>query len=216
MAANNSAPVGTGHGTLSRPPKSVNFDMGEDNYIDTLRRNAYSQGESFESMKALSIGMKVTISISCGVGNEAMYGKSRMVTPISPHPDSYYGVNANSPVNYPPAPHPAFHSGTNHRYNPLSEPSGNHAASHSPYTPMGTLNIPAANGIYGPSPSSSGRASALPVNLPLPLPMSMQGHGQFSSFNSSEGPSPLMEATAQFSGPSLATVRSLETEGHLV
>lgn len=36
----------TGHngGTLSRPPKSVNFDMGEDNYIDTLRRNAYTQG----------------------------------------------------------------------------------------------------------------------------------------------------------------------------
>lgn len=150
-----------------------------------------------------------------------MYSKSRMVTPISNHPDSYYGVNANSPVNYPPAPHPAFHTGTigtNHRYNPLNEPTGNHTTTHSPYTPMGTLNIPAANGIYGPSPSSSGRTSsaALPVNLPLPLPLSMQGHGQFSSFNPSEGPSPLMEATAQFSGPSLATVRSLETEGHLV
>ncbi|XP_059352881.1 nephrin-like [Daphnia carinata] len=192
VAANNSAQAVTGHGTLSRPPKSVNFDMGEDNYIDTLRRNAYSQG------------------------NEAMYGKSRMVSPISPHSDAYYGVNANSPVNYPPAPHPSFHTtGTNHRYNPLSEPTGNHGA-HSPYTPMGTLNIPAANGVYGPSPSSSGRASALPVNLPLPLPMSMQGHSQFSSFNPSEGPSPIMEATAQFSGPSLATVRSLETEGHLV
>ncbi|XP_046635770.1 synaptogenesis protein syg-2-like isoform X3 [Daphnia pulicaria] len=192
VAASNSTQTGTGHGTLSRPPKSVNFDMGEDNYIDTLRRNAYSQG------------------------NEAMYGKSRMVTPISPHSDAYYGVNANSPVNYPPAPHPSFHTtGTNHRYNPLSDSTGNHAA-HSPYTPMGTLNIPAANGVYGPSPSSSGRASALPVNLPLPLPMSMQGHGQFSSFNPSEGPSPIMEATAQFSGPSLATVRSLETEGHLV
>uniref|UniRef100_A0A0N8CD86 Down syndrome cell adhesion molecule n=1 Tax=Daphnia magna TaxID=35525 RepID=A0A0N8CD86_9CRUS len=192
VAANNPAQAGSGHGTLSRPPKSVNFDMGEDNYIDTLRRNAYTQG------------------------NEAMYGKSRMVTPISPHSDAYYGVNANSPVNYPPAPHPSFHTtGTNHRYNPLSEPTGNHGA-HSPYTPMGTLNIPAANGVYGPSPSSSGRASALPVNLPLPLPMSMQGHGQFSSFNPSEGPSPIMEATAQFSGPSLATVRSLETEGHLV
>ena len=32
-----------GHGTLTRPPKSVNFDMGEDNYIDTLRRNAFTQ-----------------------------------------------------------------------------------------------------------------------------------------------------------------------------
>lgn len=42
VAANNVAQAG--HGTLSRPPKSVNFDMGEDNYIDTLRRNAYSQG----------------------------------------------------------------------------------------------------------------------------------------------------------------------------
>lgn len=152
-------------------------------------------------------------------GTESMYGKSRMVTPISNHADSYY--SANSPVNYPPAPHPAFHTGTigtNHRYNALNEPSGNHINSTSPYTPMGTLNIPAANGMYGPSASSSGRTSsaALPVNLPLPLPMSMQGHGQFNSFNSSDGPSPLMEATAQFSGPSLATVRSLETEGHLV
>lgn len=44
VAASNSTQTGTGHGTLSRPPKSVNFDMGEDNYIDTLRRNAYSQG----------------------------------------------------------------------------------------------------------------------------------------------------------------------------
>ena len=32
-------------GTLSRPPKTVNFDMGDDNYIDTLRRNAFSPGE---------------------------------------------------------------------------------------------------------------------------------------------------------------------------
>lgn len=138
---------------------------------------------------------------------------------VNPHPDSYYGVNTNSPVNYPPAPHPSFHTGTNQRYNPLSETTANQTATHSPYTPMGTLNIPAANGIYGPSPSSSGRASSaagLPVNLPLPLPMSMQSHGQFSSFNPSDGPSPIMEATAQFSGPSLATVRSLETEGHLV
>ena len=43
VAANSSVP--TGHGTLSRPPKTVNFDMGEDNYIDTLRRNAYTQGD---------------------------------------------------------------------------------------------------------------------------------------------------------------------------
>ncbi len=41
--------VGQGHvvGTLQRPPKTVNFDMGDDNYIDTLRRNAFSPGTCF-------------------------------------------------------------------------------------------------------------------------------------------------------------------------
>lgn len=143
-----------------------------------------------------------------------MYGKPRMVTPLSQHADSYYCVNAGSPINYTPAPPPGFHSNVNHRFNPLNDPVSSQPGTHSPYTPMGTLNIPAANGIYGPSPS--GRVSAgLPVNLPLPLPMSMQG--QFSSFNPNDGPSPVMEtATAQFSEPALATVRSLETEGHLV
>lgn len=34
-----------GHGTLTRPPKTVNFDMGDDNYVDTLRRNAYTPSE---------------------------------------------------------------------------------------------------------------------------------------------------------------------------
>lgn len=43
VAANNPGQV-SAHGTLSRPPKTVNFDMGDDNYIDTLRRNAYAQG----------------------------------------------------------------------------------------------------------------------------------------------------------------------------
>lgn len=43
VATSNQAQT-AGHGTLSRPPKSVNFDMGEDNYIDTLRRNAFAQG----------------------------------------------------------------------------------------------------------------------------------------------------------------------------
>lgn len=156
-----------------------------------------------------------------------MYGKT---TRMVPSQDSYYNP---SPINdpsgrYVPAP-PTFqqhhHHGGPNRFNTLSEP-GSHMGSNSstsPYTPMGSLNVPAANGIYGPS---SGRISAagLPVNLPLPLPMSMQGHSgnqhghpHFSSFvNPSDGPSPIMEATAQFSGPSLATVRSLETEGHLV
>lgn len=146
-----------------------------------------------------------------------MYGKPRMATPLSQHADSYYGVNASSPINYPPAPPPGFHSNVNHRFNSLNDPVSGQPGTHSPYTPMGTLNIPAASGVYGPSPS--GRVSAaLPVNLPLPLPMSMQGHAaQFSSFGPSDAPSPVMEtATAQFSGPSLATVRSLETEGHLV
>ena len=153
-----------------------------------------------------------------------MYGKTRMAP--TPNPDAYYSVNA-SPVNdqparyvgpYPPA--PSFHPSSN-RYNTMNESSLNAGSSGvtSPYTPMGSLNIPAANGIYGPP---SGRVSAgLSVNLPLPLPMSMQSHGingtHFTSFNPSEGPSPIMEAaTAQFSGPSMDTVRSLETEGHLV
>lgn len=54
MAANNPAQAGSGHGTLSRPPKSVNFDMGEDNYIDTLRRNAYTQGMKAKSNRRRS------------------------------------------------------------------------------------------------------------------------------------------------------------------
>ena len=148
-----------------------------------------------------------------------MYSKSRMnPSSITTNPEAYYSVNA-SPINdpsrygaYPPTVPPSFKSNSN-RFNPLNES----ASQASPYTPIGTLNIPASNGSIAHSSGgygTSGRASAsLPVNLPLPLPLSMQAHGHFSSFNpdASSG-----EATAQFSGPSLATVRSLETEGHLV
>lgn len=55
VASNNTAQ--TGHGTLSRPPKSVNFDMGEDNYIDTLRRNAYSQGNNQSAINYLTFSL---------------------------------------------------------------------------------------------------------------------------------------------------------------
>jgi hypothetical protein len=151
-----------------------------------------------------------------------MYGKSRGNPAIAANPDAYYNVNP-SPVSsnearyapYPPV-HPSFGPAGNHnnRYNPLSE-----TVNQSPYTPMGTLNIPAANGTLGHHSNgyvAARTTGALPVNLPLPLPMSMQqgSHGHFSSF-SSDGP-PSLEATAHFSGPSMATVRSLETEGHLV
>lgn len=262
----------TGHGTLTRPPKTVNFDMSEDNYIDTLRRNAFAQGnqgqleecqliadkgkgggrgsrsggrketgggsrnridwnriggeegemwrrEGISLARRLSDCTADSFPVSLDAGNnESMYAKSRQ--------DPYYNP---SPINDPSArygtlPTSNFHQGptsVSNRFNPLSESVAS-ASNHSPYTPMGSLNIPAANGIYGPS---AGRiATGLPVNLPLPLPMSMQGGhhhpvaGHFTSFNPNEsGPSPIMEqATAQFSGPSLATVRSLETEGHLV
>jgi len=190
-----------GHGTLTRPPKSVNFDMGEDNYIDTLRRNAFTQP-----------------------GNDSMYSKSRLnPSSIAANPESYYSVNA-SPINdpsryagYPPPVPPSFKSNSN-RFNTLND-SGSQTQSLSPYTPVGTLNIPTGNGSIAHSGGvgsygTSGRASAaLPVNLPLPLPLSMQPHAHFSSFSPDVTS---LEATAQFSGPSMATVRSLETEGHLV
>lgn len=124
--------------------------------------------------------------------------------------EPYYNVNG-SPLSSTGgggearyAPYPPMHLHAN-RYNPLSEPQMHH--SNSPYAPMGSLNI-----------SPAGYPVNLPVNLPLPLPLSMQAGqgGHFSSFSSDQGPPSLAEATAHFSGPSMATVRSLETEGHLV
>ena len=151
-----------------------------------------------------------------------MYTKSRMnPSSITTNPDAYYSVNAspiNDPSRYgaypPPVPLPPSFKSNSNRFNPLNES----ASQPSPYTPIGTLNIPAGNGSVAHSSSSgygtSGRPSAsLPVSLPLPLPLSMQAHGHFSSFNPD---ATSVEATAQFSGPSMATVRSLETEGHLV
>ena len=43
-----SLPQTTGHngGSLIRPPKTVKFDLGEDNRCGSLRRNVYSQGTS--------------------------------------------------------------------------------------------------------------------------------------------------------------------------
>ena len=153
-----------------------------------------------------------------------MYSKSRLnPSSIAANPESYYSVNA-SPINdpsryagYPPPVPPSFKSNSN-RFNTLND-SGSQTQSLSPYTPVGTLNIPTGNGSIAHSGGvgsygTSGRASAaLPVNLPLPLPLSMQPHAHFSSFSPDVTS---LEATAQFSGPSMATVRSLETEGHLV
>lgn len=136
--------------------------------------------------------------------------------PVVPNPDSYYGVNTspNDPARFAGFPTtPASFNTIPRRFNPLNESISRDT---SPYTPMGSLNIPAANGsIPQHGYSTSGRAPApFPVNLQLPLPLSLQAHGHFSSFNTDGHPS--LDATAQFSGPSMATVRSLETEGHLV
>ena len=176
--------------------------------------------------KSRGINAAGMIMSAAGSSSDAYYNPS----PVSSH--------SNSEARYAPYPpvHPSYNVvaaavASSNRYNALNESIN----AKNPYTAMGSLNIPAAGasavGYHHPAPMpppssrmgavamAAPSTSSLAVNLPLPLSMQPNSHhpGHFSSFaSSSDGPSSLEAATAHFSGPSMATVRSLETEGHLV
>jgi hypothetical protein len=127
-------------------------------------------------------------------GNEEIYGKIRRGP--TPNPDAYCSVKDS-----PASDHPTRHVGpylpassfnlSLNRYNSMNESPLNVGLSGvtCPYTLMGPLNIPAANGIYGPP---SDNVSAM---VPLNLPLSFQSNdSHFTSLNHSKGSLPIMEA----------------------
>ncbi|XP_065562901.1 nephrin-like isoform X2 [Artemia franciscana] len=169
--------LGTG-GTLPRINKLSNYidQENEDNYIDTMRRNAYNQ----------SIGDNVNYTTSTG--------RPPSRNQIMPSSDAYFNIAMGD--RYPPYPTPSPSisgvpppmpniSTGSLRFNSLD-------SDRNVYTPMGSLNIPSKNGWIPP------------ITVP--------SNGLYDHERSPT----MLEPPITVQYPATATVRNIETEGHLV